>query len=131
MTVPAARGAGRTGRAHDTWLWIALALAAGVRLAAHLAHRQSPFAAAPILDAELYDTWARGGAGLLLTGNVMVDRRFLERPGNVVVDRQTDRESLRAWARCVQDRDSALWMQISHPGRQCSRHPKCDCVACS
>ncbi|MEM8861794.1 MAG: NADH:flavin oxidoreductase, partial [Chloroflexota bacterium] len=34
----------------------------------------------------LYKRWAEGGAGLLLTGNVMVDRRYLERAGNVVLD---------------------------------------------
>jgi len=28
----------------------------------------------------LYGTWSDGGAGMLLTGNVMVDRRYLERP---------------------------------------------------
>lgn len=32
----------------------------------------------------LYTTWARGGAAILLTGNIMVDRRYLERAGNVV-----------------------------------------------
>ncbi|MFT4102448.1 MAG: hypothetical protein QM674_15705 [Burkholderiaceae bacterium] len=35
----------------------------------------------------LYERWSRGGAGLVITGNVQVDRRFLERPGNVVIDR--------------------------------------------
>src|SRR5690606_1384385 len=34
----------------------------------------------------LYRRWAEGGAGLLLTGNVQVDRRYLERPGNVAID---------------------------------------------
>ncbi|MBW2191514.1 MAG: NADH:flavin oxidoreductase, partial [Deltaproteobacteria bacterium] len=28
----------------------------------------------------LYRRWSEGGAGLLLTGNVQVDRRYLERP---------------------------------------------------
>ena len=28
----------------------------------------------------LYRTWAQGGAGLLISGNVMIDRRVLERP---------------------------------------------------
>ena len=28
----------------------------------------------------LYRKWAEGGAGILVTGNVQVDRRFLERP---------------------------------------------------
>ena len=35
--------------------------------------------------ATLYGRWSDGGAGLLITGNVMVDPRYLERPGNVVV----------------------------------------------
>ena len=30
----------------------------------------------------LYATWARGGAALLLSGNIRVDRRWLERAGN-------------------------------------------------
>ena len=34
----------------------------------------------------LYGRWAEGGAGLNLTGNVQVDRRYMERPGNVAID---------------------------------------------
>ena len=33
----------------------------------------------------LYNAWARGGAGLLITGNVQIDAHHLERPGNVVI----------------------------------------------
>ena len=33
---------------------------------------------------QLYSTWAEGGYGLLITGNVMVDRAQLGEPGNVV-----------------------------------------------
>ena len=36
--------------------------------------------------ASLYGKWAEGGAGVVVTGNVQVDRRYLERPGNVVID---------------------------------------------
>ena len=32
----------------------------------------------------LYDIWARSGAGFLLTGNVMVDSRCIESYGNIV-----------------------------------------------
>ncbi len=39
----------------------------------------------------LYRRWAEGGRGLCITGNVMVDRRYLERTTNVVVDERTDR----------------------------------------
>ena len=38
----------------------------------------------------LYAANARGGAGSVLTANVMVDRRHLERAGDVVVDAATD-----------------------------------------
>ncbi|MCC7198409.1 MAG: NADH:flavin oxidoreductase, partial [Gammaproteobacteria bacterium] len=34
----------------------------------------------------LYRRWSEGGAALHLTGNVMIDRRVLERPGNVCLD---------------------------------------------
>ena len=69
----------------------------------------------------LYATWARGGAALLLSGNIMVDRRYLERAGNVALEDGADLASLRAWAQVVRDGGSQLWAQISHPGRQCPR----------
>ena len=46
----------------------------------------------------LYRTWSRGGTGTLLTGNVMVDRRYLERPGNVVVEDESILPALQRWA---------------------------------
>ncbi len=66
----------------------------------------------------LYEANAAGGAGLVLTGNAMVDRRHLERARNVVIDSQTDRGALRRWA--VAAGPHAL-VQISHPGRQTTR----------
>ena len=69
----------------------------------------------------LYGRWSDGGAGMLLTGNVMVDRRYLERPGNVVIDANGGHDSLRRWAAAGTRAGNHLWMQISHPGRQCTR----------
>lgn len=69
----------------------------------------------------LYRTWSEGGAGLLITGNVMIDRRFLERPGNVVIDDPGGEAQLRDWAAAGTVCGNHLWMQISHPGRQCTR----------
>jgi 2,4-dienoyl-CoA reductase-like NADH-dependent reductase (Old Yellow Enzyme family) len=70
----------------------------------------------------LYRAWSEGGAGLLLTGNLMIDRRVLERPGNVAIDpAPPDAESmarLKAWARAGTVNGNHLWMQISHAGRQ-------------
>ena len=69
----------------------------------------------------LYASWARGGAARLLSGNIMVDRRYLERAGNVVLEDDSGLPALRAWARTVAEHGSQLWAQISHPGRQCPR----------
>lgn len=33
----------------------------------------------------LYEKWGRGGAGLLVSGNVLVDRWNLERGGNLAI----------------------------------------------
>ena len=77
----------------------------------------------------LYRTWSEGGAGLLLTGNVQVDRRDLERPGNVAIDASEPRtvspearERLARWARAGTAAGNHLWMQISHCGRQSPRY---------
>lgn len=66
----------------------------------------------------LYDTWARGGTGLLVTGNVMVDSRFLEEPRNVVLEDERDLEALERWARAGTRNGTHLWMQLNHPGKQ-------------
>jgi 2,4-dienoyl-CoA reductase-like NADH-dependent reductase (Old Yellow Enzyme family) len=71
--------------------------------------------------ARLYGRWADGGAGLLVTGNAMVDRRYLERAGNVVVDRDSDVAALRAWATAAGRSGGHAWVQLSHPGRQSTR----------
>lgn len=69
----------------------------------------------------LFRRWAEGGAGMLLTGNVMVDRRYLERPCNVAIDGpQTDAQldALRRWSAAARDAGADIWMQLSHAGRQ-------------
>ena len=71
--------------------------------------------------ATLYRRWSAGGSGLLITGNVMVDRRWLERPGNVVLEEDGGAAPLADWARAGTAAGNHLWMQISHPGRQSSR----------
>jgi 2,4-dienoyl-CoA reductase-like NADH-dependent reductase (Old Yellow Enzyme family) len=68
----------------------------------------------------LYERWARGGAGLLLTGNAMVDGRYLERAGNVVIEDAGAHQALSAWAAAARQGSPAL-VQLSHPGRQTYR----------
>ncbi|TAJ90380.1 NADH:flavin oxidoreductase/NADH oxidase family protein [Reyranella sp.] len=69
----------------------------------------------------LYRRWAEGGAAVVVTGNVQVDRRYLERPGNVAIDDNGGMEALRAYAKAGTANGTELWMQISHPGRQTPR----------
>lgn len=69
----------------------------------------------------LYGRWAQGGAGLVVTGNVQVDRRYLERPGNVVIDGNGGFEALQAYAKAGTQNGTHLFMQINHPGRQTPR----------
>ena len=69
----------------------------------------------------LYDKWSSGGAGILLTGNVQVDHRYLERPGNVVIEGAQTNEQLSrliSYAEAGTKDNTHLWMQISHAGRQ-------------
>lgn len=69
----------------------------------------------------LYRMWSEGGCGMLLTGNVIVDRDHLEAPGNVIIDGNEDAEALAAlkrYAAAGKAAGSAIWMQISHAGRQ-------------
>ena len=69
----------------------------------------------------MYSRWAKTGAAILMTGNVMIDRRYKENPRNVVVDDEKDLDILIRWAAESQVDGCSLWAQISHPGRQSPR----------
>lgn len=69
----------------------------------------------------LYEHWSAGGCGLLITGNVQVDRRYIERPGNVCIDGPQDDQQLgqlRAFAKAGHSSNSLVFAQIGHAGRQ-------------
>ena len=69
----------------------------------------------------LYSRWAKGNVGLLITGNFQVDRRYLERPGNICVDGPQDTEAmarLRAVAEAGSAEGTQIWPQLGHAGRQ-------------
>ena len=67
---------------------------------------------------DLYRVWAQGGAGLILTGNVMIDGRALTGPGGVVLEAGTPLERFSEWAAAARSGGAQVWMQINHPGRQ-------------
>ena len=69
----------------------------------------------------LYGLWSDGGAGILLSGNIQVDKDHLERPGNVIVDSAPNNEmqaALASWAEAGTRNGNHFWAQISHAGRQ-------------
>lgn len=67
---------------------------------------------------QLYRTWAQGGTGLIITGNVMVDRFARGEFGNVVVEDQRDLTLLQQWAAAATDNGAKILMQLNHPGKQ-------------
>jgi len=46
----------------------------------------------------LYRQWSTGGAGLLISGNVMIDRHAMTGPAGVVLDAQQPLHTFRRWA---------------------------------
>jgi len=68
----------------------------------------------------LYDRWAKGGAGLLISGNIMVDEKYLEAAGNVAVHHLSPEAPFKLWTQSVLSYGNAFWAQLNHPGRQAS-----------
>lgn len=66
----------------------------------------------------LYRRWAQGGYGLLVTGNIMVDRAHLGEPGNIVIEDDRALPQLTAWTKAAHDGGAAIFAQLNHPGRQ-------------
>jgi len=66
----------------------------------------------------LYRSWSAGGAGALITGNVMVDRHAMTGPGGVALEAETKLEPFKQWASAAKEGGNQVWMQINHPGRQ-------------
>ncbi len=68
----------------------------------------------------VYARWAKGGTGIIVTGNVMIDANALGEPGNVVLENDQHLDRFRDWAEAVHKANpqARLWMQINHPGKQ-------------
>ncbi len=70
---------------------------------------------------ELYRRWSSSGAGLLLSGNMMVDRRYTAEPRNVVIDEESDAALFKTLAQVAQQQGAQFWIQLNHPGRQIAK----------
>ncbi|MFT3818072.1 MAG: NADH:flavin oxidoreductase/NADH oxidase family protein [Rubrivivax sp.] len=70
---------------------------------------------------ELYRRWGAGGAGLLITGNFLIDRWHLERGGNLAIEGEQDDRALTALAHiatAAKAHGSRVVVQLNHAGRQ-------------
>lgn len=70
------------------------------------------------LHLKLYETWAKGGAGMLLSGNIMIDERYMESSGNISAHHLSPEEPFKKWTKTVTDYGNHFWAQLNHPGRQ-------------
>ncbi|MBG9998997.1 NADH:flavin oxidoreductase/NADH oxidase family protein [Pseudoalteromonas sp. NSLLW24] len=66
----------------------------------------------------VYSAWAKGGTGLIITGNVMVDHLAMTGPGGLVLEQSTDITAFAELARLSKQNNCKVVMQINHPGRQ-------------
>lgn len=73
----------------------------------------------------LYGLWSDGGAGMLLSGNIQIDKDHLERPGNVIIDAMADddvshelKAALSSYSAAATRNGNHFWAQLSHGGRQ-------------
>lgn len=72
----------------------------------------------------LYKSWTKTGAGIMITGNVMVDPIHRESAGNVYAGEESMLPKLKSWAEAATQNNTEVWVQLSHAGRQTSRFLK-------
>lgn len=77
----------------------------------------------------LYKRWAKSEAGLIITGNIMVDSKALGEPRNVVVEDRSNLALLKEWADTMKNTGTHFWPQINHPGRQAMENINKDLMA--
>ncbi len=70
----------------------------------------------------LFHRFGSSGAGLLLTGNVVIDAAHPVRSGDVVVDEHVDRAKLSEWAAAAKHGGASVLLQINHGGRQTPKY---------
>ncbi|PEI05548.1 oxidoreductase [Pantoea agglomerans] len=67
-------------------------------------------------QARLYERWASGGVALSIIGEVQVDPRYPEGPGNLVMLSSADQKKLEVLAREGSRHGTKLWPQLGHAG---------------
>jgi 2,4-dienoyl-CoA reductase-like NADH-dependent reductase (Old Yellow Enzyme family) len=64
----------------------------------------------------LYERWAEGGAAVSIVGEVQVDPRYPEKPGNLVLGPHTDQQAIELLVSRAVIKGSHLWPQLGHAG---------------
>ncbi len=64
----------------------------------------------------LYERWAEGGVAISFIGEVQIDPRYPEKPGNLVLWQGSDTAKLKALASRAQINGAHLWPQLGHAG---------------
>jgi 2,4-dienoyl-CoA reductase-like NADH-dependent reductase (Old Yellow Enzyme family) len=67
---------------------------------------------------KLFERWSKGGAAMLITGNVQVDRWHLEHAANIVLDDQSNMKRAREFAEAAKSGGALVLAQLSYAGRQ-------------
>lgn len=67
-------------------------------------------------QARLYERWAEGGVALSLIGEVQGDFRFPEKPGNLVLNHQSDKILLKSLTTRAKINGAHIWAQLGHAG---------------
>jgi 2,4-dienoyl-CoA reductase-like NADH-dependent reductase (Old Yellow Enzyme family) len=64
----------------------------------------------------LYERWSAGGTSLSIVGEVQVDPRYPEKPGNVVLGPLSDQTGLTRLAHAGSGSSAHVWPQLGHAG---------------
>lgn len=64
----------------------------------------------------LYERWAQGGVALSIIGEVQVDPRYPEKPGNLVLGEHSDQQALQSLVTGSSINGAHLWPQLGHAG---------------
>ena len=64
----------------------------------------------------LYERWANGGCAVSIIGEVQGSPEYAEKPGNLVLNNQSDLEIFQELARRGGGNDTLLWLQLGHAG---------------
>lgn len=64
----------------------------------------------------LYERWAKGGLALSIIGEVQGTHHFAEKPGNLILNSQSEKDLLKRLAKAGTTDGAQLWLQLGHAG---------------